>query len=288
MISIIIIVKNDRNIQYTLSKLVEIKSPKKREIIVIDSSADNLSDLKSLFKNVKWITYASKISKKITIPEQRNLGLKEAKGNIIVFIDANCVPEKDWLINLTKPIYEDNETIVCGKTNSANANTIHDQFYKSVFNKKYLEECPTINLAFKKILLNNIGLFDELFEYGSDVDFTWRAVDAGFRIRYQNSAVISHNWGNSKEEIMRSYRYGSARARLYKKHIKRLPQLIAKDNHIIVYVLYILGLPLTFFYPWYPFILLLLFVKNIRNSPLYVLLDHLVYAAGFLTHLIKK
>ena len=68
--------------------------------------------LKFRFPKVRWIYFHNKTNKKITIPEQRNLGIKKARGDIIVFIDANCVPRKNWLVELTMPIFKDNENIV--------------------------------------------------------------------------------------------------------------------------------------------------------------------------------
>ena len=48
---------------------------------------------------------------------------------------------------------------------------------------RYLNECPTINLAFRREAFDAVGGFDEAFAYGSDVDFSWRLIDAGYRIR---------------------------------------------------------------------------------------------------------
>src|SRR3989344_6308368 len=114
MISVVIIVKNDRRIEKCISKLNEISKPEKTELIVIDASEGRLDDIKEKFANVRWIYFHNKTNKKITIPEQRNLGIKSANGNIIVFIDADCIPEKNWLVNLVKPIKFEGENIVAG------------------------------------------------------------------------------------------------------------------------------------------------------------------------------
>lgn len=198
MISIIVIVKNDRGIENTLTSLKAIDKKDSVEIIVIDASGDKLNDIKIKFPTVKWIKYNKNPKKLITIPEQRNIGIKTARGNIIVFIDANCIPRKNWLLNLTQSIVDEEENLVSGKTLSQNRKSPHDLFYEAHERTKYLDECATINLAIDKEVFTRIGLFDERFDYGSDSDFTWRAIDAGYKIRYKKDAIITHDWGDGK------------------------------------------------------------------------------------------
>ena len=59
----------------------------------------------------------------------------------------------------------------------------------------YLRECPTGNIAFHREAFDAIGGFDESFAFGSDIDFSWRLVDAGYRIRTVPDAVVRHDWG---------------------------------------------------------------------------------------------
>ena len=54
MISIIIIVKNDRRIENTLKKLFKIPKPEKTEILVIDASEGNLDDVKNIFPSARF------------------------------------------------------------------------------------------------------------------------------------------------------------------------------------------------------------------------------------------
>jgi len=284
MISIIVIVKNDPGIETTISTLIEIPKPEKTEIIVVDASEGKLDYIRDKFPEVRWIDFIPK--KKITIPEQRNVGVKSAKGNIIVFIDASCSPEKEWLENLIKPILQENESIVTGITNSTNESTFHDQSSELNKGKKYLHEAATINLAVKKEIIEHIGIFDESFEYGSDVDFTWRSIDAGYKIRYEQNAIVSHDWGSFLSELKRSYRYGRARTRLYEKHKHRWRNLFRYDIVTIIYPLFILFSPITLFWPYYPLLLIIPIFRNRKYHPLQTTIDHLVYGIGVICQII--
>jgi glycosyltransferase involved in cell wall biosynthesis len=153
MISIVIIVKNDRGIKDTLNKLESIKKPSAIEIIVVDASEKNqLIDIKNKYPKVKWITYESNKNKD-TRPEQRNIGIKKAKGEIMVFIDASCTPLDNWLEEIVKPFKKENENFVAGLVKAKKGVSVHDVGWQKRSNKKYIKDCPTMNFAFRESLI---------------------------------------------------------------------------------------------------------------------------------------
>jgi GT2 family glycosyltransferase len=285
MISIIIIVKSDRAIKNALKKLVKIPKPEKTEILVIDASEGNLDDIKNIFPSVRWIYYHNKKSKEITIPEQRNLGLKKAQGDIIAFIDADCVPDNNWLIELAKLISNEEKIIIAGSVKSIGGKIIWDVQEERINSKKYLDEAPTMNMAFKKGIIKEVGFFDEKFISGEDVDFIWRATDLGYKIRYNKDAIIYHDWGNLKQEIRRAFSYGKARVGLYKKHPGRWKNLFGYDMGTLTYPLYIIFFPLTSLWPYYPLFIIIPIIKNIKRQPLKVVFINLIFGFGVLKEL---
>jgi len=285
--SIVIINKNDRAVADTLQALREIRKPVECEVVVVDASNGKLADIATAFPEVHWIDFASKTGRRFTIPEQRNTGVAEAKGDILVYTDASCVPQDDWLELLLAPILSGEEEIVAGSTLSRGESSVHDQNRNYVEGRKYLNECPTINLAFTREAFDTIGGFDERFDYGSDVDFSWRAADTGYKVRYIPEALVAHDWGNATENMKRAYRYGIARARLYKKHPNRWRQLFSQDITALIYPVYILGLPLTIWFWPYPLLILIPLAKNLRHQPIKVLQKHLVYGVGVLRELVR-
>lgn len=289
LVSIVIINKNDRGIAATLSALSNMQYENK-EIIVVDASDGKLNDIQKDYSKIEWVEFSNvNRNKKHTIPEQRNVGVKLSKGKIIVFTDASCVPEKGWLENLIRPINEEGECIVAGATFSQGTKTLHDN--ASMNASKYVGECPTINLAFTRKLYDEMNGFDESFDYGSDVDFSWRIIDAGYKIRFEPSAIIKHDWGGAKLELKRSFRYGKARARLHIKH-KKIQHLITHDIITVIYPAYVLGLPITIWWHWYPLLILIPAIKNFNKNPLRTIIDHLVFGVGVLDelseHIVRK
>lgn len=289
MISIIIIVKNDREIEKTLISLDKVRKPRKTEIIVIDASKkETLLDIKNKFPQVRWFYHKNNLNKKITIPEQRNMGLKNSKGDIIVFIDSGCIIGKNWLVDLTKPLLNKTENFVLGLVKPLG--TKHHNLDRK---NKYLDGCGTANTAFNKKILLYSGIFDETFDYGSDMEFSWRVIKAGYRIRYLPSAIMYHNWGNLKQDIKRAIRYGEARVNLYKKHKDKINYLLTYNQDLfsiysVLFFLYILlFIPITIIFYWYPLFLLIPFIKNIKVNPLRKMIFDFFWGYGFLKRLFE-
>lgn len=280
-----IIDKYDRKIKDTLLRLNSIDKDPLHEIIVVDASDHKLDDIKYSFPNVRWNYYKNKFNKKITISEQRNLGIKKSKGDIIVFVDSGCIPEVDWLKQLTSPILNDNESIVCGKTLSMYRRTYRDQICDCNKNVSYVHECATINIAIRRSVFDKTGYFDENFTCGEDIDFSWRAVDEGYLLKYAPKAIVRHDWGSLFDEMKRAYAYGRARTRLYNKHRNRIHNILSKDIVLLVYGLFIVFLPVTFIFPYYLGLLFLLLIKNYNKDPFHVVLDHIIFSFGALREL---
>jgi GT2 family glycosyltransferase len=280
MVSIIIVNKNDRGVETTLDLLIKQSVQIPSEILVVDASNGKLNDIRDRFLDVRWIEFESKTEKKITIPEQRNVGIKAAHGNIIVFIDASCKPSKNWLANLTRPILKSTESIVAGGTLSTGKKTFHDKVYTMQLKQKYINQAPTINLAVKASVFTKVGYFDENLFYGSDMDFTWRARTAGYKILNASEALVTHDWGNFKQEAKRAYRYGQAKTNLYRKHELGLKGFLKYDFTILFYVGYVIGLPITIWFSLYPLLIIIPVIKNIRLNPLKIVAINFITAYG--------
>lgn len=282
MISIIIITTNENQLPETLDALQLIEYPVDHETIVVMKNEPTSRKLSNY--HIRLFHYISHKQKKITIPEQRNLGIKESKGDIIVFIDANCIPSKEWLQELLRPIYQEQEYIVSGNTFSSSSINFRKKQKKQT--SQYLSEAPTINLAVKKEVFSKIGMFDDSFEYGSDVDFTWRAVQAGYSIKFAPRAMITHDWGNYSEEFKRAFRYGKARVQLYRKHKHLIIKLFSKDFVTLLYPVLAIILPLAIIFPPILIVFIILLIKNKNNNPFFTVIYNLIYGSGVIFKLL--
>lgn len=286
IISIVIINKNDKGIDNTLLLVRGQKIRVPYETIVVDASEEKLNNIYNKYEFIIKIPFKRNTSKSITIPEQRNIGIKHARGRIIVFIDANCKPKLNWLVQLTTPILDNEEYVTAGMTLSEKGKSFHDQRINSTA-KTYLSEAPTINLAISRDVFDKVGLFDEHLNYGSDMDFTRRCILKGYRILQVPSAQITHNWGDLRQETKRSYRYGEAKARLYKTHLEPSSLFVKREFTLVIYSAFIiLFIPATIYFPYYPLLLLLPLLKNINNDPIGIVISNIITAIGALKEIV--
>lgn len=307
MISIVIISKDEPSLDGTLTDVTrqaeDLNEP--CEVIVVDASSGRLDHIRQRHAGrVRWLQFEQPQGVGISIPHQRNAGVCAAKGEVIVFTDAGCQPGDGWLERLVAPLRQ-GEDVTCGLTLALpGSDSLYDRGARRALGARYLAECPTINLAFRRGAFEAVGGFDEEFSYGSDVDFSWRLTEAGYRIHGVPHAVIRHDLGTSRRQLRRSYVYGKARMRLYRKHPARIRQVLRRDPIVVAYPAYLLGVPLAvalparaaFRFGWpagvaFPLYLALLIVPAWRNrsdGPVRVLTDHLAFGAGALAELVSR
>lgn len=291
MISIVVISKDEAALDQTLAAVQAQASvfAERCEVVVVDASSGRLDGIRREHSEVRWIDFEPPPGVRVSIPHQRNAGVRAAEGEIVVFTDAGCVPRSGWLERLLRPLLEDGERVVAGISSAPEGQEgLDDSRIVAGAASEYLSECPTINMAFRRKAFDAVGGFDESFEYGSDIDFSWRLVDAGERIRSAPDAVVSHDWGSARRQLRRAYMYGRARARLYGKHRGRLVRSWRSDPMILVYPAFLLGLPLTLVFPLYPALLAIPAWRNRGDGALRVLADHLAFGVGALSAAVRR
>jgi len=217
-ISVIIPIYNGKN---TIKKCLESVSNqtfKDYEIIVVDSSNDNTPNIiKENFPNIKLIHLDNK-----TFPgAARNIGIKQARGEIIAFTDADCIVNKDWLEN----IFEQQKIhdIVGGCAKNGNPGIISWISYLSEFNnvlpttkEKYTNHLPTCNISYKKDLFNDKS-FPEDFFAGEDRILNKSMIETGLKIFFTPKIKIKHiNRNKLKEFLLHQFAYGRDSAYIHK------------------------------------------------------------------------
>lgn len=291
MISVVVVSKDEPDLDTTLSVLEsEVDSltdlDVAGEVLVIDASQGRLDRIRRAHPRVRWIDYEPPASHSVTIARQRNVGIREALGDVVVFTDSGAMPRDGWLHRMVEDTLPGGESVVAGATRSLNPDHRLYERLASEGGATYIEECPTVNLAIRREALKHVGGFDESFRYGSDVDLSWRLREAGYRILHEPDAVIDVDWGGWHRQMHRSFSYGRARVDLYRKHPHRLRHVLRDDTVVVVWPLYLLGLPLAVKHPSYLLLLAIPAWRARAQGPVRVLVDHAVYGAGVLRQLV--
>ena len=149
------------------------------EIIVVDNgSKDRTVDIVKKFPVRILHEYQSGIC------YCRNKGIENSKGDILLFTDPDCIVSKNWIELLIHMFQDDKIGIVAGGIVPFPGNSYPEKF--AAIRRSHSQERPinhpihpfgmTPNLAFRKIIFNEIGLFDTRFSGGGweDTDICWR------------------------------------------------------------------------------------------------------------------
>lgn len=127
----------------------------------------------------------------------RNRGVEKATGDILIFVDANSIPEAGWLREGVRCMIQSGADLVAGHVNfifdhPPEGAEIVDAL-TSINQKKAVDErgvAYTANLFVRRELFSTSGLFEEGVRSGGDVRWTARAVQGGARIVYCDQATI--------------------------------------------------------------------------------------------------
>ncbi|MGI8751466.1 MAG: glycosyltransferase family 2 protein [Acidimicrobiales bacterium] len=124
----------------------------------------------------------------------RNRGWRRARGDLIAFIDDDCVPAPFWLVNLLSGF--DHADLVIGRTRPPDDQLDQIGPFSSYLDIADGEGFLSCNIAYRRSVLEAVdGFDDEAFPLhnGEDTDLGLRALEAGFRDRFVDEALAFHD-----------------------------------------------------------------------------------------------
>jgi len=282
-ISVVVIVKDEPIIEETLRVLQPICEAERAECIVIDASQGRLGAIEKQHSWVRWIAFEGPLGRKITIPHQRNAGVRAASSPLIAFCDAGGLPDTGWLHEMKVALERRPDAAYCGPIESIDSELLDTT-------NDLERDAPvligiTANMGVRRQAFDAINGFDEQFDYTSDTDFGWRLEDSGTPLLCADTARMAMQWGSTTRNLRRARYYGQGSVRLIRKHPNRARAYFHLYPDLLAYPLWVLGLipalVLGLWLWWFPVFWLTLLsvaiVKNIRHGQLGVFLVMKLY-----------
>ena len=130
----------------------------------------------------------------------RNRGLAEAQGDVIYFLDDDCVPEADWSDILWNVLNAGDADLASGSRTPGQPGLAARLEYLSTdgpvlspgITAGPARHLSTSNLILRRDVVSKVGCFDTTLSMCEDRDFTTRARKLGFRLRYEPKARVTH------------------------------------------------------------------------------------------------
>lgn len=202
-VSVVVPVKNRRDLLARLLDSLEKQTYRDFEVVVVDDgSTDGCPDeVRGRSGAVVPIRLLSSGGRGAVAARQ--VGIGAAAGEVLAFTDSDCVARPEWLEAATEAI-DRGADVVKGRTEPANWPLA--PFERSV--ASYDEGLyPTCNMLYRRSAYERFGGFDEAeglrlgfrwgrrargMGFGEDTMLAWRARRGGARVDYVEEAVVEH------------------------------------------------------------------------------------------------
>ncbi len=179
------------------------------EIIVVDNASDKDEDIAGIVTQFGQAiaTYESTAGSYAA----RNKGISLAKGEVIAFTDADCIPSANWIENGVRNLLQTpNCGLVIGKIEIffKNPNQITPvELYESItaFPQKELLEKhkggATANVFTFRSVIEQVGLFNARMKSSGDLEWGQRVYAAGYKQIYADDTCVAHPARSSFAEL---------------------------------------------------------------------------------------
>ncbi len=177
------------------------------EVLVLPNESSKLDT--QLLKQYSFLKIIP--TKKITRPAlKRDIGAKNARGDILAFIDDDAYPQGDWLKKAVHIFNKKHVAVVCGPgiipRNAPLWERVFDEVLKTKVGSggfayrfvkqpaRYVDDYPSMNFIIKKDIFNSLGGFNNEFWPGEDSKLCEDVVyKLGEKIYYDPSVTIYHH-----------------------------------------------------------------------------------------------
>jgi glycosyltransferase involved in cell wall biosynthesis len=198
-ISVIVPAYNaERTIGQCLRSLERQTVPRERyEVIVVDDgSNDGTAAEVAAFPGVQLVTQPN-----AGPAAARNLGVQHARGDLVLFTDADCVPAEAWIERITAP-FDDPEIVGTKGTYLTRQRALVARFvqieyedkYDRMAKEEYIDFVDTYSAAYRRKVFMSNGGFDVAFPTASteDQELSFRMARQGYKMVFVPQARVVH------------------------------------------------------------------------------------------------
>ena len=207
----------------------------KLEIIVVDDASDDTTPAAAAqFQQVRLLRMQQRHQASFC----RNRAAEIARGDVLAFIDSDCLADPTWLNELVPAFRDCSLGALGGRVDGALEKNGLDRYEQvksalkvgSYFKRSEKAErffyVPTCNFLVRRDAFKKLDGFRETLHVGEDVDFCWRLQDAGFSLEYRPMGKVSHKHRNRLAAFCaRRFDYGTSEPMLQKLHAGRVKTL---------------------------------------------------------------
>lgn len=263
-VSVILATKGDK-LGFLKKCIDSLKKQKFRNFEIIVVSKKFPEKLEDLFES-EHIRFLKE--KGSTLGAARNLGVRNAKGKLVSFIDDDAEASNDWLDKISMtfsrfpslcclggPHFTVQDESEKNPIRFVEGSFLEAHLQKTYFDKSAIGKIAGCNVTYKRSVFEDIGYLNENFRTCEDWEFHRRLVENGYSLRFDPEIRVLHHRQGLKHTFQISSK--SAPFLLSWKTFKLLRYESLFASFYITNMLFILLLIILFFSPYF-FVLILL------------------------------
>jgi GT2 family glycosyltransferase len=216
-------------------------SPRPAEILVIDQSEGN--DVAVAVASFAELGARCIRAPVRSIAHARNLSLKDARHEVVLFTDDDCTVDQTWVATATRHMRLRPRALITGRVLAGEGAdtalaTIEEDQPRDFTGDPHPGVLFTGNMAVSRSEALYAGGFDERFrDAGEDTDFCYRWIKQGRQMRYEPDMLVWHQQWRTRHEVERVYvGYAYANGLFYAKHLCRGDLLMLRWIFLDLYV----------------------------------------------------
>jgi len=208
------------------------------EVILVDSSDDGADAIACAeFPQVRVLHFDTRRD----VGTARNLGVAEARGEIVLFIDTDCIAPPDWVAQMANALHALNADGVGGALTNGTPHSLSGSmgFYLEFFRCLGYAGKPYAtsfliggNCGFRKAIFNEVQYTDQ--SVGDDLLFNWTLTQQGRRLWFVPTIAVRHLNKTGWRAVLRyqrrlgegAYRYRSVTTPKAVAILRRCPLLV--------------------------------------------------------------
>ncbi|WRH69132.1 MAG: glycosyltransferase family 2 protein [Planktothrix sp. GU0601_MAG3] len=158
----------------------------------------------------------------------------------MAFTDMDCRPEPQWLEQLIQPFSNPNIGLVAGEIIALPSYNLLEKYadkqetlsQKHTLNNSFLPYGQTANLAIRRKIFEQVGLFRPYLTTGGDADMCWRIQQqTNYQLELASQAIVKHRHRSTLKALKSQWRrYGESNRYLHELHgINLMKELTPTD-----------------------------------------------------------
>jgi len=213
-----VVINTYNRAEYLRNAMVSIAAQSYREVELIVVNGPSTDDTEEILDAMEktGISFRRAKCPNRNLAESRNVGIAEATGDVVFFMDDDAVAHRDWVARLMAP-YADSGVgaaggftfdhtgvsyqcryTVCDKFGNARFFSTLDPQSMLASSEFYFPSLLGTNCSFSRRALERIGGFDEVFEYMLDeTDVCARMVEHSKKVVTVPNAYVFHKYAPS-------------------------------------------------------------------------------------------